>query len=171
MSFGNKGTSCGIETITIIAAMTADRVIGKDGNMPWHISAELKNFKKLTMGKPMIMGRTTFDSLGRKALPGRDSIVLSSSKIEMPDNCHLASDLESALSIAEPINNNEVMVVGGATVYEQFLPIANKMLITYVNENYPGDTFFPEFSNDEWKIISEEEFEEFRVAEMQRVGS
>lgn len=148
--------------------MTKDRVIGKDGKMPWHISEELRNFKKLTIGKPMIMGRATFDSLGRKALPGRDSIVLSSKNLMMGDRCYLANNIESALSIAKSINKDEVMVIGGAKVYEQFLPIANKILLTSVHDEYQGDTFFPEISTSNWQETSKEEFPKFTVTEMLR---
>lgn len=148
--------------------MTKDRVIGKNGKMPWHISEELKNFKKLTMGKPMIMGRTTFDSLGRKALPGRDSIVLSSKALEVGDRCHLANSIEGALSIAESINKDEVMIIGGAKVYEQFLPIANRILLTSVHGKYQGDTFFPYFDTHRWFEVSRDNFSDFSVSEMRR---
>ncbi|MBT4963687.1 MAG: dihydrofolate reductase [Francisellaceae bacterium] len=164
----NQSTNSNIG-ITIIAAMTQDLVIGKDSKMPWHISEELKNFKKLTMGRPMIMGRTTYDSLGRRALPGRKSIVLSSDhNLPLSDNCYLANNLEVALQIAIDTGSNEVMIIGGATVYQQFLPLANKLLLSFVHKDYSGDTFFPAYDAAQWQQIANTDFAEFTTIELIR---
>ena len=172
MSLSDKSPNSGIGTITIISAMDANRLIGKNGQMPWHISGELKNFKKLTMGRPMIMGRTTFESLGSKSLPGRDSIVVSRTlNAPLATNCHLAKDIEQALSIARAINQDEVMIIGGATIYEQFLPLANRMLLTKVNNTYSGDTYFPEYDANIWEVMSEDKHDEFCVFELVRKGN
>lgn len=128
--------------ISLVAAMAHDRVIGKDNQMPWHIPAELKYFKELTMGKPIIMGRRTFESIGRP-LPGRHNIVLSSSDT-LPDTVTVAGSVEQALSAAGDVA--EVCVIGGGDVYRQFLPKATRLYLTAIDLTVEGDTQFPDYA-------------------------
>lgn len=140
--------------ISIIAAMTKERIIGQGNKMPWHIPAELQNFKDLTMGKPMIMGRATFDSIGRRLLPGRKTIILTRDRNLIENGFSIANSIENALCAAG--NVDEIMIVGGAGIYKHFLPIANKMYLSIINANYPGDVFFPEYDAAQWQIITEQ---------------
>lgn len=140
--------------LSIIVAMADNRVIGCDNTMPWHLPADLKNFKRLTMGKPMLMGRKTFESLGR-VLPGREHVIVTRNIQFKPEDCSVFQTLEAALSYLEP--HKEVMVIGGATVYEQVLPLADWLYLTRIDHNYPGDTFFPELDFEQWTEIKRQE--------------
>ena len=128
--------------ISLVAAMAHDRVIGNDNQMPWHIPAELKHFKELTMGKPVIMGRRTFESIGRP-LPGRHNIVLSSSDT-LPDTVTVVRSVEQALSAAGEVA--EVCVIGGGDIYRQFLPKATRLYLTAIDLTVDGDTQFPDYA-------------------------
>lgn len=127
--------------ISLVAAMANDRVIGKDNQMPWHLPAELQYFKALTMGKPIIMGRKTFESIGRP-LPGRHNIVLTSSAA-MPATVTTANSVQAALEAAG--DAEEVMVIGGGDIYRQFLPHATRLYLTYIDLEVAGDTRFPAY--------------------------
>jgi len=146
--------------IYIIAAMTKNRVIGKDNKLPWHISEDLKNFKRLTTGNTVIMGRKTFDSIG-KPLPNRHNVVVSRSVsvIEGVDVCH---SFEEAMEKAKSYGK-DIFVIGGGSVYALALPIADKMFISHVKKEYDGDTFFPEFNEADWDVESSEDHEEFEL--------
>ena len=128
--------------ISLVVAMAHDRVIGNDNQMPWHIPAELKYFKALTMGKPIIMGRRTFESIGRP-LPGRHNIVLTSSE-SLPDSVTTARSIEQALGAAGDVE--EVCIIGGGDIYRQFLPEATRLYITLIDLAVDGDTRFPEYA-------------------------
>ncbi len=144
--------------IYIIVAMDKNRVIGKNNMIPWHISEEVSNFKKLTTGNTVIMGRKTFESIGRP-LPNRNNIVISSS---MPSTAGL--DVCKTIGegiIAAKSYGKDIFIIGGATVYEQTLPLADKMFISYVKGEYEGDVFFPEFEENEWHVEKKEEYAEF----------
>ena len=142
-------------TISIIAAMAKNWVIGNKNSLPWHLPADFKYFKEKTTGKTIILGYNTFKSIGEKPLPSRKHIILSKEDIEIPNDCYLAKSIDEALEIAKGINNNEaafakgfgeprdVMVCGGAMVYKQFLPLADRLYLTYINQIFEGDTFFP----------------------------
>ena len=140
--------------ISLIAALAQNRTIGLNGRMPWHISADLKNFKFVTFGAPVIMGRKTYASIG-SALPGRANIVITrNSKLSLPDAdvfTDLNSGIEKALSLAKKDGKEEVFVIGGAEVYCQSLDLASKMYLTEVEADYSGDTFFPEFDMHLWQ--------------------
>jgi len=151
--------------ITLIAAMTKKRVIGKDGKLPWHIPDDLKNFKRVTEGKTVVMGMNTFRSIGR-TLPNRNNIILSR-KIEKVDGADVCNSVEEALNKARSYGK-EIIIIGGAVIYEQFLPIADRMIISHVKKDYDGNKFFPEFSLEEWKIERKEEHEEFDVVYYKR---
>lgn len=155
--------------ISLIAAMSANRVIGNNNRLPWHIPEELQHFKKTTMGKPMIMGKTTFTSMGKKPLPGRTTIVLTRDPNFTCEGIKVANSIEQAISLAE--NAPEIMVVGGAQVYAQFLPIASQLYLTVVSGEYQGDTYFPELQPQKWHLVSTQEHQKFTVNIYQGVGN
>ena len=141
--------------ISIIVAMSRNRVIGLKSKLPWHLPSDLTHFRQLTMGHPVIMGRKTYESLPNhfRPLPGRSNIVLSRS-LNNSSQVLIARSLENALDIAkvEP-GHEEVFVIGGASVYEQALPIANRLYLTTVETECEGDAFFPEFELNDWILI------------------
>ena len=142
--------------LSIIVAMDKNRVIGKDGNLPWHISSDLKNFKKITMGKPILMGRKTHESIG-KILPGRENIILTKKRNYSVEGCIVKNNLDEVLSNFKKVS--ELIVMGGATLYEQTLDKAEKLYITEVRACIEGDIFFPEYDPDQWVEISRNSFE------------
>ena len=150
--------------ISLIVAASNNNVIGLDGELPWHLSEDLKRFKVTTMGKPMIMGRATFASIGR-ALPGRKSIVMSQQKAFVAEGCDVASSVEQAIACAGDVD--EIMVIGGGKIYELFLPIANRIYLTRVDAHIEGDTFFPTLDTKSWSTI---ESEDFPVTDQQEFG-
>ena len=137
--------------ISMIVAMAHDRVIGLDNQMPWHLPADLQHFKKATLGKPVIMGRKTYDSIGR-ALPGRLNVVVSrDSGLKIPGVTCVTS-VEQAIAAAE--GAEEVMIIGGATIYDHFLPVANRLYLTFIDLETKGDTHFPDYlAQAEWNKI------------------
>tara|TARA_B100001765_G_scaffold191474_1_gene138784 strand:- start:130 stop:615 length:486 start_codon:yes stop_codon:yes gene_type:complete len=141
--------------LSIIVAMDRNRVIGRGGALPWHISSDLKNFKKITMGKPILMGRKTHDSIG-KPLPGRENIILTNNKKYSAEGCTVKNTLDEVYSYCE--EQLEVVVMGGAILYSQTLDKAEKLYITEVNASVNGDTFFPEYKSSQWREISRESF-------------
>lgn len=143
-----------IMRISIIAALSKNRVIGKDNKLPWNLPGDLKRFKKLTLGKPVIMGQKTFESIG-KALPGRINIVLTQDKSFRPENCVVAYSLREALKASRAAE--EVMIIGGSSVFEQFLPLASRMYLTLIDEEFDGDVFFPEFNRSDWQETARSE--------------
>jgi dihydrofolate reductase len=140
-------------TVSLIAAVASNRVIGTQGSMPWRIPGDLRRFKRLTMGHPVIMGRSTFLSLG-KPLPGRINIVLTQDPSLRIPGCTVVHSREEALRAAES-GPEEVFVIGGASVYALFLPLAARMYITWVDAEVPGDTLFPEVAWDQWRVLRE----------------
>ncbi|WON77641.1 type 3 dihydrofolate reductase [Serratia sp. UGAL515B_01] len=143
--------------ISLIAALAADRVIGMENAMPWHLPADLAWFKRNTLNKPVIMGRKTFESIGRP-LPERHNIVLSSSP-GSESGVTWVTSLDEALVAAG--DAEEVMVMGGGRVYTQFLPHANRLYLTHIDAEVEGDTYFPDYEPDEW----ETSFSEFHDAD------
>ena len=139
--------------ISLIAAMGKNRVIGHDNSIPWKLPADMKRFKDLTTGKPVIMGRKTFESIGRP-LPNRTNIIITSDKNYKADGCIVVHSVDEALKVAK---GDEIMIIGGAQIYKQFLPIANRMYLTFIDKNFEGDAYFPEYDKHEWKEISREE--------------
>ena len=137
--------------ITVVAALGRNRVIGVKGEMPWHLPADLAHFKRITMGKPIVMGRRTFEAIG-KPLPGRVSIVLSRQQPGLPDGVTAARSLDDALKLAG--GADEIMIIGGGTLYAEALPRADVMELTFVDAEPEGDTFFPEWSENEWILRS-----------------
>jgi dihydrofolate reductase len=131
--------------ISIIAAMAENRVIGRDNEMPWDIPSELKRFKEITIGHPVIMGRNTFGSIGHP-LPGRKTIVISTQKDFAPDGCVVVNDLQAALSACA--GEDEVFVCGGESVYREAMPLADRIYLTVIDEEFDGDAFFPEIPEE-----------------------
>lgn len=146
--------------IIIIAAMAKNRVIGKDNKLPWHIAEELKNFKRLTTGNTIIMGRKTFESIG-KPLPNRNNIVVSTSMNQIA-GITVCKTITEALEKAK-LYSKETFVIGGGAIFEQTIQIADKMYISYVKGDYDGDAFFPEFNEKEWDVEKKEEYPEFEL--------
>jgi dihydrofolate reductase len=144
--------------ISMIAAMTPDRVIGANNTMPWHLPADLKHFKSVTLGKPVIMGRRTYESIG-KALPGRQNIVVSGQPNYQLADAHVVSNAESAIVKAKMFTQEEVMVIGGGSIYKCFLPQAQRLYLTFIDANLVGDTFFPAYDTDNyWQEVERIQF-------------
>ena len=133
--------------ISIIAAMDRNHLIGNKNQLPWHLPADFAHFKSTTMGKPIIMGRKTFESIG-KPLPGRVNIVLSRNPEMRYEGAVCVSDFEEALA-AVP-DAQEIMIIGGSTIYEMLLPQATRMYLTYVDAAFDGDAWFPDFDENQW---------------------
>lgn len=142
-------------TISIIAAIADNNVIGKDNDLIWHISEDLKRFKRLTSGHVIIMGRKTYESLPFKPLPKRKNIIISSQKDLEFEGAIVVNSIEKAMKECE--GEDDVFICGGATIYSYFVNIADKMYLTRVLHEFEGDTFFPLFSVDDWKITNQSE--------------
>lgn len=143
-------------TLSAIAAMAANRVIGKDGDLPWRIPEDLKFFREKTMGHIMIMGRKTFDSLG-KPLPGRLHVVLTRQKDYAPEGAHVFHTVEEALDFCRKQTNqwgDEVFVVGGGDIFREFLPMTDRIYLTEIHKEFEGDAFFPEFDKSLFREVS-----------------
>ena len=139
--------------VSMIVAASANNVIGANVGMPWHLREDLRRFKEITMGKPMIMGRLTFESIG-KALPGRRSIVITRQVDYKQEGIEVAATPDAALELAA--DAEEVMIIGGGEIYKQLLPMTDRIYLTRVHAEFDGDTFFPEINEDEWWIVSSE---------------
>ncbi|RSL30397.1 dihydrofolate reductase [Salibacterium salarium] len=142
--------------ISFVAAMDENRVIGADNKMPWHLPNDLKHFKKVTHGNPIIMGRKTFESIG-KPLPGRQNIVITSNADYDAPGCDVIHSVEEIQSLMTSAPEEEVFVIGGATIFEQTFPLASKMYLTIIHEHFAGDTYFPAWTDNEWKIVEQGE--------------
>jgi dihydrofolate reductase len=140
--------------ISLIVAASTNNVIGVAGGLPWHLSDDLKRFKALTMGKPIIMGRKTYESIGR-ALPGRQNIVITTQNKYAADGCDVVASVDEAIAVAG--DADEVMVIGGGEIYRQFLPLADRIHMTRVDVDVAGDTGFPEISDEVWREVAREE--------------
>ena len=138
--------------ITLVAALDRNRVIGRRGAIPWHLPDDLAHFKRETLGKPILMGRTTYETVGRP-LPRRLNIVLSRTRAAI-EGCVVATGIDEALAAAGDVP--EACVIGGGVVYEAFLPRATRMVLTHVDAATEGDARFPEFSAADWRVVSRE---------------
>jgi dihydrofolate reductase len=141
--------------ISIIVAVSEDWGIGKDNELLWHISEDLKRFKRLTLGKTVLMGKKTWESLPRKPLTGRKNIVLTDDIQESIESAVTAYSIEDALSKCSP--DEEVFVIGGGSIYRQFMPLADRLFITHVHRKAPADIYFPEIDMKIWEITEKEE--------------
>lgn len=154
--------------LSMIVATADNNIIGKDNDMPWHLPADLAYFKKVTLGKPIIMGRKTYESIGR-ALPGRRNIVISRDENYTPqgkgsEGVDVVTSVEQALAIIEDVNKNgaaeerieEVMVIGGGAIYQHCLPNTDRLYVTHIKAAIDGDTQFPNYDDGSWQKISSE---------------
>ena len=137
--------------ISIIVAMAKNRTIGINNTLPWRCPEDLKRFKSLTMGHHMIMGRKTFDSIG-KPLPGRTTVVVTRNQKLTIEGCIVAHSLQQA--IAACVNDEEIFIVGGGELYKQALPLADALYLTEIQQDVAGDAHFPEFNNNDWLEVS-----------------
>ena len=136
--------------LSSIVAMAQNNVIGGDNKLLWHISEDLKHFKATTMGKPMIMGRKTFESFGGKPLPGRDHIVISRSPQADEERVFWVSSIDEAIAKAATLNDEEVFITGGGEIYKQTLERIDRLYLTVVARDYDGDAIFPALNWDDW---------------------
>lgn len=141
--------------ISLIVAMASNRAIGLNNQMPWHLSADLKRFKQITMGHPIIMGRLTFEAIGRP-LPGRTNIIVSRNPSYQQEGYVIVDSIEAAINHGCRLAD-EVFVIGGATLYEATLPLADSLYITQINQDFEGDTFFPDFDRNNWTEVARED--------------
>ena len=137
--------------ISIIAAMADDRVIGIDNSLPWKLPSDMKWFRQHTLGKPIVMGRKTFESFGGRTLPDRPNIIITRDENYEVDGAIVTHSIDEALNAAG--NVEEVMIIGGASFYEQMLPRADRMYLTFVHAKIEGDAWFPEYNEAEWKEV------------------
>lgn len=148
--------------VSLIVAMSQNRVIGRENQMPWHLPDELQYFKRVTMGKPVLMGRNTFESIGRP-LPGRPNIVITRNHEYEADGISVVTSIEDALDLADQLTehdaNAEAMVIGGAQIFAEIFPRADLLYLTLVHAEVAGDVFFPEFPPEEWRLVSRDEHE------------
>jgi len=142
--------------ISIIVAMDKNNLIGHHNQIPWHIPSELKRFRSLTIGKPIVMGRKTHESIGR-VLDGRDNIVLTLNKKYSKPGVIVYNDFNKV--VRDFSNHKEIVVIGGSEIYKLALPIIKKLYITYVDGSYSGDTWFPKFNLNNWELDSSEALE------------
>ena len=138
--------------LSAIVAMASNRCIGKDNALPWRLSADLQRFKQLTLGHTLVMGRKTYESIGRP-LPGRTTIVVTRQRDYAPEGVRVAHSLEQALELAP---GDEVFIAGGADLYQQALERVRRLYLTRIDRDYAGDTFFPELDLSGWRLVAEE---------------
>ncbi len=142
--------------LSAIVAMSENRVIGKDNRLPWHLPADLIYFKKTTINKPILMGRKTYESIGRP-LPQRKNIIITRDQNFIAPGCQVFNSIDVALaSLAE---QEEVLIIGGATLYQQMLPRMQRIYLTIIHQQFEGDAFFPEFNMQEWREIERSDHE------------
>ncbi len=141
--------------IALIAALSENGVIGYKNALPWHLPEELQYFKHKTLGKPVIMGRKTFESIGHKPLPHRVNIIVSTrADFQVPSSCVVVNSVTAALKAAGECE--EVMVIGGSQIFEAFLPIADRLYLSFIHQTVTGDTYFPSIDWEKWEIVSEQ---------------
>ena len=143
--------------VSVIAAVSDNGVIGRDGGLPWHLPADLARFKRVTTGHHMVMGRRTWESIGCRPLPGRPTIVITSNRNYVAERAAVAHSLEEAL--AKVVGDDEVFIAGGEAVYREALPRAERIHLTRIHADFEGDTHFPPFDESGWEVVFEERHE------------
>lgn len=138
--------------ISLLVAMDQNRTIGKDNDLPWYLPADLKYFKKVTMGHPIVMGRKTYESIG-KPLPGRENIIITRDHAYVVAGAKVVHTIQDAIDLA---GNEEVFVIGGAEIFKQILADSDRLYITEIEHEFDGDTYFPEINKNEWMVVSKE---------------
>jgi len=154
--------------IVIVVAVAENGVIGNDGEMPWHYPEDLRRFKETTMGHPVLMGRRTFESIRERLgepLPGRTNVVLTSNPELLTDGVRPATSIAAAVETAAETGSETAYVIGGASVYEQFLPLADRLAITEIGAEYEGDTYFPTVEWDRWREVERHETDDLAFVE------
>jgi dihydrofolate reductase len=146
-----------MKKISLVVAMSDNGIIGQDNKLLWHLPNDLKHFKALTLGKPIIMGRKTYESIG-KPLPGRQNIILTNARYLRIPECSVVHSVNEALDVSE--NAPEVMVIGGGEIYRLFFPLVTCMHITYVHAQFQGEVSFLSFDDKEWEEVSRENFKQ-----------
>jgi dihydrofolate reductase len=142
--------------LSLVAAVAENGVIGRDGALPWHLPADLKRFRRLTLGHHVVMGRRTHASIGR-ALDGRPNLVVTSRPQDVAPGCRAVRDLEAALALAREAGEREAFVIGGAALYAAALPLADRLYLTRVAASVPGDVHFPALDAESWQEVEREE--------------
>ncbi len=152
--------------ITLIAAMGRNRAIGLDNRLPWHIPEDLRRFRRLTLGHVLVLGRKTFESIGNRPLIGRTLVVVSRRSLqetETQQGVERAGSVEEALALATKISAaggcGEIFVAGGAEIYRQTLPVADRLQLTIIEEDFPGDAYFPDYDPTQWTLVEREDHE------------
>ncbi len=140
--------------ISLIAAMDHNRLIGRDNQLPWHLPADLRHFKDVTMAKPILMGRKTYESIGRP-LPGRKNIVISRDKAYSQAGCEVVHSIDAALACAADVE--EIMVIGGASIYDLTLSRADRLYLTIIDKTFEGDAWFPVYDTHDWYTVDVQE--------------
>jgi dihydrofolate reductase len=141
--------------VSLIAAVARNRVIGRDNDVPWKLPADLRRFKRLTMGHAMLMGRRTFESIGGRPLPGRPLIVVS--RQQGPEGVQMARSVQEGIDFARAAGETELFVAGGTEIYREALPVADRLYLTRIEEDVPGDAYFPEFDETRWRLVARED--------------
>lgn len=146
-------------TISLIAAVAENNVIGKNNDLPWHLPADMKYFKDTTMGHCVIMGRKNYDSIPIKYRPfeGRTNIIATRQKNFTADGCIVCNSMEEALKEVKKKNENEVFIIGGADIYRQTIEIADRLYITHIHHSFEGDAHFPKIDPVKWKLVSQKD--------------
>jgi dihydrofolate reductase len=161
-------------TVALIAAVADNRVIGAEGGLPWHYPADMTHFRETTMGHPVVLGRVTYESIVDDLggpLPGRTNVVLTGQNRDLPEGAVAVGSVEAALAAAGDALDEErdtVYVAGGANVYEQCLPLADRLVLTEVARSPDGDAFFPEVDWDDWEVIARDDRAEFAFVTYER---
>ena len=141
--------------LSLIAALGKNRVIGDHNTLPWHLPADLKRFKELTAGHTVIMGRKTYESIGRPLPKRRNIIITRQADLKIP-GCEIADSLENAIKLVA--DEKEVFIIGGAQIFEQAITKADRLYLTLVDHDFPGDAFFPAYDLNQWQVIEEQRF-------------
>jgi len=144
--------------IALIAGLTKNRIIGKDRSLPWHIPEDLRNFKRLTSGHTIIMGRKTYESIGRP-LPNRNNIVVSRT-MEAADGIEVCSSFEAAMDKAGQ-KEGDTFIIGGTSMFAEGLTVADTLYLSWIKKDYEGDTYFPAFDINDWEMTEEKDFDDF----------
>jgi dihydrofolate reductase len=139
--------------ISIIVAIAENNVIGNNNTLIWHIPGDLKRFKAITMGHPVVMGRKTYESIG-KPLPGRTNVIISRQADYMTEGCLVYGSVDDALIALK--HEKEVFIIGGGEIYKQSMPLAHKIYLTIIHKSFSGDTYFPEIQMNKWEVVREE---------------
>jgi dihydrofolate reductase len=144
--------------ISFIVAASENNVIGKDNKLPWCLPSDMKYFKNITWAMPVVMGRKTFESLG-KPLKGRQNIVITRKTDWKPEGVEIVHSIDLAIIAATKMDAKEIFIIGGAEIFQSALPSADRIYLTRIHENFEGDAFFPELKQDEWKLVSSRDCE------------